>query len=85
MTATTAHTRERTAPGLLRDVILDRMQTDHEEAAHAVSDVRDCGICCRRYGLDGPVEPLRWWEVREADGDFGGEQEPAWYFAERAR
>lgn len=36
--------------GLRRDVILDRMQTDHEEAAHAVSDVR---------GLRDLLPPLR--------------------------
>jgi hypothetical protein len=77
---------ERTAVGLRRDVILDQLQTDHEQADHAVSDVRECEVCCRRYGLDGPVAPLRWWEVQEADGNLGqAEQEPAWYFGKRAR
>ena len=84
MTTTVPPVR-RTAIGLRRDVILERMQTDHEQAGHAISDVRDCEICCRRYGLDRPVAPRRWWEVREADGDLGDERderdEPAWYLA----
>jgi hypothetical protein len=57
VTATTAPPVQRTAVGLRRDVILDQMQVDHEEAAHAVGDVRDCPTCLERYGLDGLPEP----------------------------
>jgi hypothetical protein len=47
---------QRTAVGLRRDVILDQMQRDHDEAGHVVEDVRGCEVCCRRYGLDGPAK-----------------------------
>jgi hypothetical protein len=45
-----------TAVVLRHDVILDQMQADCEQAGHVASDVRDCAICCRRYGLDGPAQ-----------------------------
>lgn len=74
MTAITGRApAERTAHGLRRDVILDRMQADHEQAGHAEGDVRDCPICLTRYGLDGPFvprvggAPRSWWAGREAD------------------
>jgi hypothetical protein len=70
MTATIASIT-RTAVGLRRDVILAQMQDDHEQAGHAVEDVRDCEICCRRYGLDGPAEVWVARRPRSEWDDFG--------------
>jgi hypothetical protein len=56
---TAAAQPERTAPGLRRDVILVRLQDEHDGPGYHddVDDVRDCRPCRARYGVPLDYEP----------------------------
>jgi len=64
-------------------VVLAKLQDDHDRAAHATADVRDCPVCRRRYGLDDPLRavvevwvdglPRSWWRSADARPDEADE------------
>ena len=64
-------------------MVLAKLQDDHDRAAHATADVRDCPVCRRRYGLDDPLRavvevwvdglPRSWWRTADARPDEADE------------